>query len=204
MALSQATYDCLYIGTQLQKKVDDFSEGEIQLFAYLSCLLALYDGKNVSSWGYMFIKNENGSPYSHEISNAITSLSRLGSFSDSDKDYYYKLTSNGEAFLDKIRGFSLNTSRVKYLNSAVSMVDFFPYGILTNAINNEPILHSTRTLSSRRILLDENGSGRAVLYDQFKLLKSVIDQKNSGLLTPAYLWLNSLAFYDSTIENKQK
>lgn len=202
MAISQATYDCLYIGKRLQEKIGDFSESEIQLFAYLSCLLALYDGKSVAFWDYIFIQNENGSPYSDDISNALNQLSQIGSLEDTDKDSYFNLTSRGDFFLEKIDKFSINSNREKYLKSAVTMVDFFPYGILTNAINNEPLLHSIKELKVRRNLLDEDGSGRVVLYEQFKLLKSVIDQKNIGLLKPAYLWLNSLAFYNENPENQ--
>jgi len=196
MAVSQATYDCLYIGKQLQERIGDFSESEIQLFAYLACLLALYDGKNVASWGYIFIQNENGSPFSDDISNALIRLSQIGSLVDTDKDNYFNLTSNGESFLKKIDKFSINLSREKYLKSAITMVDFFPYGILTNAINNEPLLQSIKGLKVRRNLLDEDGSGRVLLYEQFKLLRTVIDQNNIGLLKPAYLWLNSIAFYN--------
>ena len=202
MSVSQATYDCLYIGKKLQEKVGDFSEGEIQLFAYLSCLLALYDGKNVASWGYFFIKNENGSPFSKDVSVSLKRLTQINCFVDSDKDNYFNMGETGNFFLDKISEYSMNTSREKYLKSAVTMVDFFPYGILTKAINNEPILLSSQAINVRRNLLDENGSSQAALYQQFKLLKSVIDQKNTGLLKPAYLWLNSLAFYNSNNQSQ--
>jgi hypothetical protein len=195
MAISQATYDCLFIGSKLQDNIEDFSEGEIQLFAYLSCLLALYDGKNVSSWGYLFIKNKIGSPYSVDISNATNSLKRSNCLIDADKDQYYNISEKGGLYLEQFSKHSSNLSRTKYLELALSMMNFFPYGVLTKAINDEPILLSLRGINVRRNLLDIDGSGLALLYEQFKLLKQVLKDGEHQLIKPAYVWLNSLAYF---------
>ncbi|UOY08911.1 hypothetical protein L0P88_10235 [Muricauda sp. SCSIO 64092] len=195
MALSEGTYDCLYIGNKLQSKIGDFSEGELQLFAYLACLLALYDGQDVSSWGYLFIKNENGSPYSNDVSNSMGFLAEAEFLNDSDKDNYYTITTEGAFLLAQLASHSGNLFREKYLKAAVLMVDFFPYGLLTKAINEEPILRLSRSVNARRNLLDSDGSGHALLYQQFSILKEAISEESKELIMPAYLWVNSLAFY---------
>lgn len=202
MALTQGIYDSLYIGSKLQSNIGDFSEGEIQIFSYLACLLALYDGRESSSWGYIFIKNENGSPYSSDISSGIATLVNNRLLIDSDKDSYFNITESGISFFERLAEHGLNKQRTVYLNAAMEMVNFFPYGVLTKAINEEPILKSSRLIRLRRNLLDEDGSGQELLYEQFKSLKRTVDINVKGLLMPAYLWLNSLAFYTPIAQNE--
>lgn len=70
----EAIFDTLFIGERLQRKIDDFSEYEIQFFAYFSCLLSLYDGNTANDWKYSFAKTQLGSPFSNEISLSIKTL----------------------------------------------------------------------------------------------------------------------------------
>ena len=69
--IPEAFFDSLSLAKKLDDFLDGFKKEEIQLFAYFSLILHAYKGKDVSSWGYSFIVDENGFPFSKELNDAI-------------------------------------------------------------------------------------------------------------------------------------
>lgn len=191
----EAVYDTLFIGQKLQRKMEDFSPYEVQFFAYFSCLLSLYDGNTVNKWNYTFIKSDLGSPYSLDIHKALTSIIGNGFIEESDnsKDYY-KVTEKGSEFLNFFKeNINMLVWRTKYLETACNSLSLIPYGIIKEAINNEPVLTSAgHSLVKRNLLLETNPATRK-LYSQFQDLKTALEDKHPELIVPAIVWLEALS-----------
>jgi hypothetical protein len=190
----EAVYDALFIGKKLQRKIEDFSQYEIQFFSYFSCLLSLYDGNSVDNWNYTFIRTELGSPYSSDIQMALATLTGNGSLTELiDSKGYFTVTDKGSNFLKFLEENITTISwRTKYLRTACNSLSLIPYGVIKEAINNEPVLNSAgNSLTRRNLLLETNPATRA-LYFQFKELKTALEDKHYDLIVPATVWLESL------------
>ena len=188
---SNAVFDALYIGTHLQIKLNDFSNYELQIFTYLSCLLSLYDGEPVSFWGYTFIKNDLGSPFSKEINDAIEALIAKGSIIKSDGSFL-SVTANGQNELRLYSSFRSNISRIKYLQAACESMNLISYGEVKDSISQEPILQSAGKQSQRRLLIDDDSPAFSVLYEQFEMLRTALENQFHNLVIPAIVWLKYL------------
>ena len=86
--LPEAIFDVLYLGKNIQDRLNDFNISEIQFLAYLSCLISLYDKNPISFWKYQFIKSENSSPYSLEIHSSINFLKQNGYIEETTWSYW--------------------------------------------------------------------------------------------------------------------
>lgn len=189
----QAVFDILFVGQKLQSKIQDFSLSEINFFSYLGCLLSLYDGNIVANWGYNFIKNNLGSPFSSDLNIAIDSLVANGTILKSEGiDGYYRLSPKGVEFLEVYSTLQTFKSRITYLNLACRSISLFPLGYIKEAINNEPVLKSAFVSSTKRSLLEENSPATKSLYHQFALLKTALEDKHQDLMIPAIVWIESL------------
>lgn len=190
----EAVYDTLFIGSKLQRRMEDFSQYEVQFFAYFSCLLSLYDGNPLDVWNYSFIKTDLGSPYSSDIQNALTTLSANGSIIElQNSKGYYRMSERGTEFLDFFeKNITLVAGRTRYLNTACNSLSLLPYGTIKEAVNNEPVLNSAGNSLVRRNLLLATNPATKVLYAQFRALKTVLEDKHYELMVPAVIWLESL------------
>ena len=188
---SASIYDTMYIGSALQKRLNDFSHYEIQLFGYLSCLLSLYEGNPVSAWGYSFIKNELGSPYSRELEESLNALISRKLFEETDGGFF-KLSDAGNIELSKFSTMHSNQARHKYLNASCSSIQLLPYGVVKDSITKEPILQSANHHQMRRLLTDDDSPAFTALYEQFDMLKAALSDQKKSLIIPAVVWLEYL------------
>ena len=189
---SEAIFDTLYIGSIIEKKLDDFSQPEVQFFSYLSCLLALYSGNSLDFWEYIFVKTQLGSPYSVDINEAWNFLKNKGSIEQTTEGYT-KLTEKGKDEINFYLTLHAFKQRLKYLNVACNSLSLIPVGFIKNAIHNEPVLKTARTSISTKFLLDENSPATHALYEQFDMLKTALkDKEYKDLLIPAVVWIESL------------
>lgn len=190
----EAIYDTLFIGQRLQRKIDDFSQYEIQFFAYFSCLLSLYEGNTIGEWMYSFIKTDLGSPYSSDINFSINTLraNDLIKATENSKEYF-TITKKGEDFF-KYQDENTNQfiSRKKYLTTACNTISLIPFGSIKEAISNEPVLHSAGNSLTKKNLLEDSNPATVALYSQFKYLKTALEDKYHDLIVPAVVWLESL------------
>lgn len=191
MSKPESTLDTLFIGKRLQSKIEDFSLSEIQFFAYLSCLLSLYEGHTVSEWNYSFIKSSLGSPYSSDLHSSLEVLLSNGSIIETDKHYYH-LTEKGGKSLDFYATLKLLNWRCRYLEAACRSLSVFPYGKIKEAIINEPVITSARNSTINRNLLDEHNPATEVLHSQFASLKVALADQFPSLIGPALVWIESL------------
>ena len=188
----EAIFDTLYIGSKVESKLEDFSLYEIQFFSYLSCLLSLYDGSPLSFWEYGFVKTSMGSPYSIEIKEAWLFLVGKSSI-EKTTEGYTKLTDKGRDEISFYLTLHSFKQREKYLDSACRSLSLIPISYIKDAINNEPVLKSARSVT-KKYLLDENSPATHVLYSQFGMLKEALKEKDyKDLLIPAVVFLESLS-----------
>ena len=188
----EAVFDILYIGSRLEQKINDFSLSEISFFSYLSCLLSIYDGNSNSNWRINFIISTNGTLYSPNIENAFSGLIEKNLIQESSPSYY-EITGKGEFYLEKFSTLSSIAERLKYLDSACTCLSLIPFGSIKNAIDNEPVINSSKNFHSRKILLQEDTPAVRYLYAQFKMLHEALGEQKS-LLIPAVTWINSLQY----------
>lgn len=190
----EAIFDTLFIGQRLQQKIEDFSQYEIQFFAYFSCLLSLYEGNTVEDWKYSFVKTELGSPYSIDIYLSIQTLLASGKLSQNEnsKEYFTVNEEGIEFFNFQNEAASSLTDRKKYLITACNTISLIPFGAIKEAISREPVLYSAGNSLSKRSLLENSSPATKVLYSQFKDLKLALQDKYQDLIVPAVVWLESL------------
>ena len=188
----EAIFDTLYIGSKLESKLDDFSHPEVQFFAYLSCLLALYGGNPLSFWEYSFVKTQLGSPYSVDIHEAWNFLKSKASVEQTTEGYS-KLTEKGRADINFYLTLHAFKQRGQYLDAACKSLSLIPVGYIKKAIQNEPVLKNARTSIAKKFLLDESSPATHALYEQFATLKEALKDKDyKDLLIPAVVWIEAL------------
>lgn len=190
----EAIFDTLFIGERLQRKIDDFSEYEIQFFAYFSCLLSLYDGNTANDWKYSFAKTQLGSPFSNEISLSIKTLTASDNLIQNGETMgYFILTGSGSKYLEfQTNELSIFWERRKYLQAACNTMSLIPFGTIKDAMIMEPVLDSAGHSLSPRNLLETTNPATKVLHSQFKNLKLALENKYTDLIVPAVVWLESL------------
>lgn len=189
---SEAIFDTLYIGSKVESGLDDFSQPEVQFFAYLSCLLSLYDGNPLSFWEYSFVKTQFGTPYSVDINEAWNFLKSKASVEQTTEGYS-RVTEKGRDETDFYLTLHAFKQRLKYLDAACKTLSLIPVGYIKKAIQNEPVLKTARTSISGKFLLNESSPATQALYEQFGMLKEALkDQDYEDLLIPAVVWIEAL------------
>jgi len=183
-----ATFDCLLVARRLQAQGAVFTGPEIHLFAYLACLLWLYEKNIVTDWGYSFVGTGLGAPYSQEIDSALKELLGRGLFLRVHDRL--RMTELAERKLDEFTNLEMNRERAECLNAACASIAAFSLGMVTSALSQEPELSRAKALPSSRLLLEE--AAQSQLYIQFEALRSNLDQPTGDLRLPAVVWLSAL------------
>lgn len=164
---------------------------EIHAFAYLGCLLSVYEDRPPTEWGYGFRVTPAGAPYSVELDSAITTL-RAGGMLVS-RGLAFDLSSPGLADLELLCTHTTNRARLRYLSSAAATALFMPLPAVTSALSREPQLQELLGAPTSRDLLDE--AGVDVVKAHFEVITRVLSGRDLGddLTVPASLWLAALA-----------
>lgn len=184
-----ATYDCLFVGVRIQRRLGAFAVAEIHLLAYLGCLLSLYKKTPIADWGYNFIGTEVGAPYSQTIDLSIRGLVERQLF----REHQDRLIATPEAFreLEFLNTLGFYHDRNDCLNGACASILAFSVGIVREALSQEPELNRAKALASTRELLD--GPGLQLLYEQFEALTMGLGTQFGDLRVPSIAWLTALA-----------
>lgn len=191
--LSVPTFDTLTIASALGASSGGATEQEIQSFAYLSCLLALYEGKDVSWWTYTFTATEVGTPFSDDLRECSEHLLATGLLSRFDS--VLKPTSKGRRDLAFFQTLRIYEPRQRYLSAACSCVLSLPLATIGATLVQDPQLRPAIELAQTRALLDE--TGMALLRPHLEGLREVLNydrlsQADRDLMIPAVLWLEYL------------
>jgi len=184
-----AHFDCLYIASRLCDRLGSAAEGEVHLFAYLACLLSLFDMQRVADWGYNFAGLSAGAPFSPEIRESLDSLVLQGSLVRGDPGLL--LTETGLAEFRFLGAMSFFHERQRYLDAACSSLRLFPVGLIRAAMGMEPGLRPIAATGGARPLLADVAINQ--LHEQFDALVQTLGPDKADLLVPASVWLSYLS-----------
>jgi hypothetical protein len=187
-----ATFDSLAIGVQLTKSLGSVGRSEIHLFAYLACLLALYETKPVTDWEYSFAGTQDGAPFSPELNESVDALIRTGSLiPHSDDVDFYTVDANGKDEYEALRSIESLAARERYLEGACASLLSIPIGRVRMGLRREPSMARIAPDRPARQLLE--GIAFEELYEQLKALSDTLGNVVTDLLVPAVVWLSYLA-----------
>ncbi len=190
MSEALASFDVLRLTDQLMTASEGSSEGELHTLAYLSCLLAVFDGKQPGWWGYGFTATKAGTPFSVSLRQAVQHALRAGFVSLCDR--VLTLSEVGSQELQSISGLTLNSRRQRYLEAAAATALTMPLPAVSDALSYEPGLRGALRFMRTKALLDE--AGMTLLEEQFEALGKVVeDSVEDDLLVPSVVWLTYLA-----------
>lgn len=183
-----ATYDILSLTIKLEDSLGDVSESEIQMFAYLACILSIFDGNSANDWGYSFIKNELGSPFSEALSSSIHSL--IINEGLVAKDEYFISNELSVTRFSLFKELDVYKKRESYIETAYKCLKFIPYSKVRSALFSEPNLKIANNNVNRRLLLDEEGASIQLLYNQFDKLHTALGTNYRSKVIPALVWMS--------------
>jgi hypothetical protein len=185
-----ASFDALELTEQLTATSQGASEGELHTLAYLSCLLAVFDGHQPNWWGYRFTATRAGSPFAVAMRQATLDGTRAGFIHLEDR--VLTLSERGGQELQSIRPLVLNRRRERYLEAAAATALTMPLPAVSDALSYEPGLHGALRFMRTKELLDE--TGLLQLEAQFADLAEAVKGSDDGdLLVPSIVWLTFLA-----------
>jgi hypothetical protein len=185
-------FDTLSIGVKLTDSLRSAGRSEIHLFAYLACLLALYETKPVTEWEYSFVGTQDGAPFSPDLNESIDALIRSGGLiPDSDATDFYATGAEGRTEYEALRGLDSLISRERYLEAACASLLSIPVGRVRMGLHREPSLSRVARGKPARQLLE--GIAFDELYEQLKALSETLGDVVTDLLVPAVVWLSYLA-----------
>ena len=183
-----AFYDVLFIITELSDSVEEITENDIHLFAYLSCLLSIYRKRPAAFWGYNFAFTDYGYPFSNDLQSSIVKHSSSGN--TISRDQCIKVSTSGESMLNALGEMSVNSIRDDFLMAACNCSLAFPIGYIRSSILGQyDYIGSLRIGQSKLLLTSES---REVIYDELSLIKDLIGINVKDLLVPSTIWLNYL------------
>ena len=181
--------DALAISVRLQRVLDDVAPAEVHLFAYLACLLSLYNRWPAAGWGYSFATTSNGYPYSAQVDQALRSLSKAGAISEDSN--FFVVTPRGKEELELLVTLRQFVRRLPFIDGACASTVALPVGVVRNAMLEEPDLKQAVTLRRSQKLLEELGVAK--LHEHFEVLRQVVGPTEGATAVPAIVWLNYLA-----------
>lgn len=188
-AQSEALFDALVIVNRLKSVADGATIGEIHAFAYLACLLSLFERSPAVAWGYPFTALPPTLPYAPAITDAVDAL-ELAGFAVRQGDLYV-LTESGAVECSIWMDLRQLAWRRRYIDGATGASLVVGVPAVTSDLGNEPQLQRAAILGRPGELLDE--ATLAPLFEQFAALRQAVGEDAQDLLTPAAIYLTFLA-----------
>src|SRR6202043_205607 len=113
-----------------------------------------------------FAGTKNGSPFSHDLSEAVQPLRLSGGFRRDGSRL--AVTDRAKIELVELERLSELRSRLPFLRGACRSALCLPIGLIRNALLSEPTVRPSVKHGATRPLLE--GPGIEVLYEQFRTL----------------------------------
>lgn len=189
--ISPSAYcDALIIACDAPKSVLPVSVVEMHLFSYLGCVLGLFKGKPIGEWGYQYAVTSDGFPFSAEFEDARKSLLRSGLLETDEEGLLDPRQPDATDELDTIQSLGhWATERRPWLSTATECALALPMGSIRSAINQTPGVALPIRLGQVRKLLDMDDV--SLLYEEYKIISSVLGSQPEDTLSPAVLWLSA-------------
>lgn len=184
-----AMFDVLAVADAITRQESRVQNSDVHLFAYLACLLAVYQGHPASDWGYFFAGTDLGSPFSPDLVDALEMAAMMGLVVIED-GRWIKVMPISKDELELLRSLESCKWRDPFISAAVSTLLNLPAGLVRSAVSEEPNLRPVHRAGSTRRLLE--GVGLDLLYEQFTTLARILG-KDRDLFVPANVWITYLA-----------
>lgn len=193
-----ATFDALVL-IRLLGDVEPPGRLDVHTFAYLACLMSLFDGAPASDWGYAFTAAPPTLPYSPDLEAAISSLVTQGLVAtvtmDLDADLAptarrFAVSDGGRREAEFVQSLSMFAGRVPFLEAATGAGLLHSLPAVVNSLAQEPQLaQASKTQSVRKLL---SGSSSAPLYSHLSALKRALGAETDDLVVPASMYVRFL------------
>jgi hypothetical protein len=184
-------HDALYISKALSAFAGGAAAVELHLFAYLGCLVSIYDGHSADQWHYSFVATPAGAPYSEVLAQETDRLRASGMLLDQGP--LLVLSGRGKELLGSLSDLSSGRERAPYLEAACAVASVLPLPTVSHAVAAEPGLQNALHASAPRELLGE--ADLTLVDEQFGAVTEALAERvpeRADLLVPTALWLGYL------------
>jgi hypothetical protein len=185
----EAFFDCLQIASELTTPLNGVTRMDFQRITFLSCLLSIYQAKPVADWGYKFANTGTGTPYSDQLSDAVSHLLAIGHLVEEDRRL--SITDPGKVMLANLKNFESNIGRAVCLDAACASMLAVPLATMADGIEQEPTISASHLRTGATMLLEE--PHLQVLHNHFKVLAQVAPPSEGDLISPSVLWLSYMS-----------
>ncbi len=182
----ETQFDTLSIGVKLYDYFDGFKREELQLFAYFSSIFFFYTRNPTidDEWGYDFIVDENGFPYSKDLNMAYEQHLLNRNFEE--KERFSIVTPEGVKSFNAVKDHSLFKNREKAIDAACTASILVSYEKTERALLNDDEIKKSKSISNQSILDRRN------VYKKVLEISKTIGAPIDDLIIPAVSWLNYL------------
>jgi hypothetical protein len=182
-----ATFDVLAIHGHLRRSIGATSRSELHLFAYLGCLLSLYDRRPASEWRYSFVATQFGAPFSADLDDAFREALLDGVIAADANPELSQLTAEGDEELADLSTLLTLKARDRHLEAACATSLMLPISMTREAVVSDSRIRSSLALQTTRALLTSDWY--ADIHSQFDALRSAVGDASIDLLAPAVVWV---------------
>jgi hypothetical protein len=187
----EAFFDSLSIGYKLDSFLEGFKLQEIHLFSYFSSILFGYEGHNVSDWGYKYIIDSAGYPFSEALDEASGRHIQNGSFEK--REDYYVVSGRGTTEYITFKSLESLMWREKFIDAACTTNILVPYSQTLRALLDAPDLQRSREIDN---WLDQSG-----IYNKILQISEAVGAPAGDLIIPAVSWIKYLTIEEDA-QNK--
>mgnify|MGYP000120860445 CR=1 FL=1 len=158
---------------------------------YLAQLLSLYDGNTTSKWGYLFTRSKFGAPISMEILEELDMLLSNGILEQDGNGYYRLSDSSSVSIVNKLERSYMFEWRTKYIMTSIDSILTKPFPKVIDAIQYEPGIRILAEINRTSVLHSDISAD--LLFEDFKVIREMVDSLDVDLVVPASLWIDCLA-----------
>lgn len=187
--IPEAYFDAVAIMADAPASVMPMTVIEVHLYAYLGCILGLFKGQAVGDWGYPFAVTSEGFPFSVQLENARSVIVARGLVEEDGEGMMAARRDELAAEIDSLLTLGSWGDRRLWLRVATQCALALPVGSIRHAISQTPGLAASVRLGQRRQLLQADDID--LLYEEYKIVSSVLGADVKDLLSPAVIWLSA-------------
>lgn len=187
--IPEAYFDAVAIMADAPASVVPMTVIEVHLYAYLGCILGLFKGQAVGDWGYPFAVTSEGFPFSVQLENARSVVVARGLVDEDGEGMMAARRDELAAEIDSLLTLGSWGDRRPWLRVATQCALALPVGSIRHAISQTPGLAASVRLGQRRHLLQADDID--LLYEEYKIVSSVLGADVKDLLSPAVIWLSA-------------
>ncbi|NWD08948.1 hypothetical protein [Pseudomonas gingeri] len=162
---------------------------ELHLFSYLGSILSLFQGRPLGDLGYSYVVTTEGFPFSVQLEDARALLVSSGLILIDDQGYMQPRFPEIEAEYQELLTLRSLSERRALFNAATQCALALPIGSIRHAVSQSPGMASAIDLGHRSDLF--NPDDVSLLYDEYKIVRSVLSQDSKDILAPAVIWLSA-------------